>query len=143
MSKFLLSAGLLAAMVPTAVLAQSTDDMVCLITFGTAEEAVAGADDTALSGVYLPRADAEVQAAASGGLSAVFDYSAQYPANSDEQPFCEGSTFNPDGGGVANTNSAKEYAPGQMKGDGESAKDLAPGHQEGDAKDSAPGQKKK
>ena len=143
MNKFLLSAGLLVAMMPTAAFAQSTDDMVCLITFGSAEEAVAGADTTALSGAYLPRVEAEAQAAASGGLSALFDYSTQYPVNADEQSFCEGPTFNPDDGAAANPNSAKEYAPGQMEGDGESAKDLAPGHQDGAAKDSAPGQKKK
>jgi len=147
MNKFLLAAGLIAAVMPTAAFAQSTDEMVCLITFGTPEEAIAGANDTAISGVYLPLADAQTQAAASGGLSAVFNY--DYSTNADEQAFCEGPTFNPDdgdgtgGGGTANPNSAKEFAPGQLKGDGESAKDLAPGHQDGDAKDSAPGQQKK
>jgi hypothetical protein len=126
-------------------MAQTSSDMVCLITFGSAEEAAAGADATALSGVYLTREEAEAQAAASGGVSAVFDYSTQYPSNDDEKTFCEGPTFNPEDGddSAANPNSAKELAPGQMKGAGESAKDLAPGHQDGDAKDSAPGQQKK
>lgn len=129
---------------PTTAMAQATDDMVCLITFSTPEETVAGADDTALSGIYLPRAEADAQAAASGGLSAVWDYSTQYPDNADEQAFCEGPTFNPDDGdGTPNPNSAKEFAPGQLKGEGESAKDYAPGHQDGNAKDSAPGQQKK
>lgn len=147
MHKFLMIAGLMiAAAVPATAMAQATDDMVCVVTFGSAEEAAAGADATALSGVYLTREEAEAQAAASGGVSAVFDYSSEYPANTDEQAFCEGSTFNPEdgsGGQAANPNSAKEYAPGQMKGDGESAKDHAPGQQEGAAKDSAPGQVKK
>ncbi len=144
MYKFLLVAGLLATAAPTAAMAQTAEDMVCLITFSTPEEAIAGADDTALSGVYLTREEAEAQAAASGGLSAVWDYSVEYPNNTDEQAFCEGPTFNPDDGdGTANLNSAKEFAPGQLKGDGESAKDYAPGQQEGDAKDSAPGQVKK
>ncbi len=132
-----------ASMFSTAAMAQSTDDMVCLITFGTVEDAVVGADDTALSGVYLSRTDAETQAAASDGLSVVFDYSTEYPNNSDEQAFCEGPTFNPDGDGASNPNSAKEFAPGQLKEDGESAKEYAPGQQDGDAKDSAPGQVKK
>lgn len=146
MHKFLLAAGLLfAAAIPTAAMAQTTSDMVCLITFGSAEEAAVGADATALSGVYLTREEAEAQAAASGGVSAVFDYSTEYPDNTDEQSFCEGTTFNPDDGDgeVANPNSAKANAPGQLKGDGESARDYAPGQQDGDAKDSAPGQVKK
>jgi len=101
-------------------MAQTADDMVCLITFGTPEEAIQGADDTALSGVYLSRAEADAQAAASGGLSAVFDYSTNgYPNNSDEEAFCESPTFNPDDGENGGGNSAKEFAPGKMKGDGE------------------------
>ncbi|RYH05492.1 MAG: hypothetical protein EON57_07725 [Alphaproteobacteria bacterium] len=147
MHKFLMTAGLLLAVAaPTAAMAQTSSDMVCLITFGSAAEAAAGADSTALSGVYLTREEAEAQAAASGGVSAVFDYSTQYPNNTDEQAFCEGPTFNPDDGDdneAANPNSAKEYAPGQLKGKGESAKEYAPGQQDGDAKDSAPGQQKK
>ena len=143
MRKFLMMAGLLAAALPTGAMAQTADDMVCLITFGTPEEAIQGADDTALSGVYLSRAEADAQAGASGGLSGVFDYSTNYPNNADEEAFCEGSTFNPDDGENGAGNSAKEFAPGQMKGDGESAKTYAPGQQDGDAKDSAPGQMKK
>jgi hypothetical protein len=45
-----------------------------------------------------------------------------------------------------NENSAKAFAPGQIKKDGESARSYAPGQQKGDeqsAKDSAPGQQKK
>lgn len=149
----ILAAGLLALAASTgAVLAQTASDSVCLITFGTVEDALAGADATALSGVYLTREEADAQAAASGGLSVTFDYSAQYPDNADEQAFCEGPTFNPGGGDdsggddgeqAANPNAAKAFAPGQLKSEGESAKEHAPGHQDGPAKDSAPGQQKK
>lgn len=48
--------------------------------------------------------------------------------------------------GEANENSAKEFAPGQLKGEGESARDYAPGQLKGDgesAKEHAPGQQKK
>jgi hypothetical protein len=44
-----------------------------------------------------------------------------------------------------NDNSAKAFAPGQVKGDGESAKDYAPGHTKedgGNASDQAPGHQK-
>lgn len=43
-------------------------------------------------------------------------------------------------------NSAKAFAPGHLKGDGESAKQYAPGHNKGDsgnAKDQSPGHQKK
>jgi hypothetical protein len=148
MRNFMLVSSLLLVALPTTAMAQAAGDMVCLISFSTPEEALAGADDTALSGVYLTREEAEAQAEASGGLSAVWDYSTQYPDNADEQAFCEGPTFNPeDGSGNGNgngaANSAKDVAPGQLKGDGESAKSVAPGQQDGPAKESAPGQQKK
>jgi hypothetical protein len=128
-------------------LAQEADS-VCLVTFATAEAAAAGADDTALSGVYLPRSEAETLAAASGGLAGVWDYSATYPTNAEEQAFCEGPTFNPDDDGEAagNPNSARAFAPGQLKGEGESARDHAPGQNKEpgeSARDEAPGQQKK
>jgi len=81
-------------------------DRACLITFGSAADANAGADATALRGKYLPRNAADAQAARSGGKARVFDYSnsTQTPtggasmmiaSNEDERAFCEGSTFNP------------------------------------------------
>ena len=106
----------------------------------------AGADADALSAVYVTRAEAEQLAAQSGGVQAFWDYSNTYPTNAAEQEFCL-DTFNPDDGdGQANPNSAKNLAPGQMKGDGESAKDYAPGQMKGDGEtgqDHAPGQLKK
>ena len=51
-----------------------------------------------------------------------------------------------DDDGEANENSAREFAPGQLKGDGESAREYAPGQnkEEGEsAKEQAPGQQKK
>lgn len=129
----------------------------CLITFGSVADAEAGADATALSGEYLTTAEAEALAAASGGLARVFDYSSTYPVNADEEAFCEGPTFNPDdddddddddgeGNGNGAENSAKAFAPGQLKEEGESARDLAPGHNKEageSAKEQAPGQQKK
>ena len=115
-------------------------------------DAQAGADATALSGEYLATAEAQALADASGGLARVFDYTGTFQFNADEQAFCEGPTFNPDddddgaGNGNGAENSAKAFAPGQLKEDGESARDLAPGHNKADgesAKESAPGQQKK
>ena len=40
MHKFMMMAGLLAAGLPTGAMAQTADDMVCLITFSTPEEAI-------------------------------------------------------------------------------------------------------
>lgn len=137
-----------AAMLSPAVMAQDapTGDYVCLITFGSAEQAQAGADADALSAVYVSREEAEQLAAQSGGVQAFWDYSNTYPTNAAEQEFCL-DTFNPDDGdGQANPNSAKNLAPGQVKGEGESAKDYAPGQMKGDGetgKDHAPGQLKK
>jgi hypothetical protein len=127
--KKLLIAALVAAtpLLSGAAFAQVAEpDMVCLITFGSIEDAEAGADATALSGTYLSRDQANLLATESGGVSVVFDYSTTYPTNADEQAFCEGATFNPD---EDNAKSAKDYAPGQLKQDGESAKDYAPGQQ--------------
>jgi hypothetical protein len=80
-------------------------DRVCLITWGSAEDAATGADATALSGRYLPRRAAEQQAARSGGRSRVFDYSNStqnvntgnyvITNNEEERAFCEGPEFNP------------------------------------------------
>ena len=84
----------------------SGQDRACLISFGSAADANAGADATALSGKYLPRKAADAQAAQSGGKARVFDYSntTQTPTggtsmmiatNDEERAFCEGPTFNP------------------------------------------------
>jgi hypothetical protein len=150
MKKLALVVALAAASLTSIAVAQDNgDDMVCLITFSTPEEAAAGADDTALSGVYLPLEEAMDLAATSGGLSDFWDYSAQFPDNADEEAFCEGPTFNPDldgDDGVPSPNSARDFAPGQLKGEGESARAFAPGQtkSEGEsARDSAPGQQKK
>lgn len=46
----------------------------------------------------------------------------------------------------ANENSARAFAPGQLKGEGESAREYAPGQTKGEgesARDNAPGQQKK
>jgi hypothetical protein len=149
MNKLVLMAAVSLAALATPAVAQE-ESFSCLITFGSVEDAEAGADATALSGVYLPTADAEAEAAGSGGLAVVFDYTDQgYPTNAEEQAFCEGPTFNPDdddGNGAANPNSAKAFAPGQLKKEGESARSLAPGQLKEDgesAKESAPGQAKK
>lgn len=121
-------------------------DYVCLITFETAEEAAAGADADALSAVYVSRDEAIQLAAESNGLSAYWDYTSTYDTNAEEQEFCL-EHFNPDdGNGQVNPNSAKDLAPGQMKGEGETGKDHAPGQLKGDGetgKDHAPGQLKK
>lgn len=73
-----------------------------------------------------------------GGTCAGVDVAAlsSYLASSSSQP---PSSSEPD-------NSAKAFAPGQLKQDGESAASYAPGHNKGDdgnAKDEAPGQQKK
>jgi hypothetical protein len=136
-----------AAMLSSAALAQDAPegDYVCLITFATPEEAAAGADEDALSAVYVTRDEAIAAAAASGGLQAYWDYTDDgYATNADEQEFCL-TTFNPDDGEGAN-NSAKAFAPGQLKGEGETGKDYAPGQVKEDGetgKDNAPGQLKK
>lgn len=55
-----------------------------------------------------------------------------------------GGAVNAPRGNSDNAPSARENAPGQMKGDGESARDNAPGQMKGDresARDEAPGQK--
>lgn len=60
------------------------------------------------------------------------------PSESSSEPE-ESSSEQPD-------NSAKAFAPGQLKQDGESARDYAPGHNKEDgesAKEHAPGQQKK
>ena len=96
------------ALISTSALAANTtapgQDRVCLITFGTAAEAQAGADATALSGKYLPRKAADAQAAKSGGKARVFDYSNKTETvdgttyvitnNKEERAFCEGPAFN-------------------------------------------------
>jgi hypothetical protein len=80
-------------------------DRDCLITWGSAADAQAGTDATALSGKYLPKKAAEAQASQSGGKSRVFDYSdstqtttsgsqVTIGSNADEQAFCEGPEFN-------------------------------------------------
>src|SRR4051812_46455654 len=77
----------------------------CLITWRTVADAQAGADLTAVSGKYLPRKAAQAQAAASGGMAKVFDYSnstqtttsgtqVTISSNDDEKAFCEGPEFN-------------------------------------------------
>ena len=150
MKRTIIAATLFAALA-TPALAQE-GSFSCLITFGSVADAQAGADATALSGEYLATAEAQALADASGGLARVFDYSSTYPNNAKEQAFCEGPTFNPDddddgeGNGNGAENSAKAFAPGQLKEEGESARDLAPGHNKADgesAKESAPGQQKK
>ena len=140
MKKLAILAAFAAAAFSTATVAQDDGDMVCLITFASAEDAAAGADATALSGEYVTRAEAEAEA---GSTDTVLI------RNFDEE-FCEGPTFNPDlrddEDGVEATNSAKAFAPGQMKGEGESAKAYAPGQNKeaGEpARDQAPGQQKK
>lgn len=148
MTRMITMAALAFAALATPTFAQE-ESFSCLITFGSVQDAIDGADATALSGEYLPTAEAEQLAADSGGLARVFDYSSTYELNADEEAFCEGPTFNPDDGdgdGNGAANSAKEFAPGQLKGDGESARDLAPGQVKGDgesAQESAPGQQKK
>ena len=133
--KTLLIAAALAAtpLVAAPAFAQTEPDMVCLVTFGSIEDATAGADTTALSGTYLTREQADALAAESGGLSVVYDYSSTYPTNTEEQAFCEGPTFNPDEGTA--TKGAKDLAPGQLKQPGESAKDYAPGQNKPNAGD--------
>ena len=79
-------------------------DRVCLITWNTPEDAASGADATAVSGKYLPRGAAEMQAAHSGGRSRTFDYSDSTQSgntgtyvitnNEEERAFCEGPEFN-------------------------------------------------
>jgi hypothetical protein len=74
-------------------------DKVCVLTFATAAEATAGADDTVLSAKYLPRPAAEAQVAKSDGKSAIFDYSGKTETvngttyvitnNEEEREFCE------------------------------------------------------
>ena len=100
-----------AALVTSPALAQNANapgqDRVCLITWATAADAESGADATALSGKYLPRNAAEVQAAKSEGTSRVFDYSDSTQVgntgtvtitnNDEERSFCEGPEFNPTG----------------------------------------------
>lgn len=143
MKKLLIAAAMAATpLVAAPAFAQTEPDMVCLITYGSIEDATAGADATALSGTYLTREQADALAAESGGLSVVYDYSSTYATNTEEQAFCEGPTFNPDEDG---TRGARELAPGQLKQPGESAKDYAPGQlkEPGEsAKDYAPGQNK-
>jgi hypothetical protein len=131
--------------------AQSEPDMVCLITWGSVEDADDAANATALSGEYLSAEKAAEEAAESDGFARVFDYSGREDLNisnnEEEEAFCEGPTFNPDdGGNQGEDNSAKKFAPGQEKEEGESAREKAPGHEkeEGEsAKESAPGQQKK
>jgi hypothetical protein len=150
MKRMIAAAALAFATLATPTLAQE-ESFSCLITFGSVEDAQAGADATALSGEYLPTAEAQALADDSEGLARVFDYSEEFPVNADEEAFCEGPTFNPDDGdgdgdGNGAANSARAFAPGQLKGEGESARDFAPGQMKGDgesAKDSAPGQQKK
>lgn len=128
----LLAAFATAAAFSTATMAQE-EDMVCLITFASAEDAVIGADATALSGEFMTRLEAE----------AMLD-DTMLIREFDEE-FCEGPTFNPDLRDDEDPNSAKAFAPGQLKGEGESAKAYAPGQnkEEGEsAKDLAPGQQK-
>jgi hypothetical protein len=145
----ILSALVGATMLSTVVAAQEAPegDYVCLITFATAEQAQNGADADALSAEYVPLEEA-IQQTAENELLAYWDYTDDgYDTNAEEQEFCL-TTFNPDDGddGEANPNSAKKYAPGQVKGDGESAKDVAPGQIKGEGetgKDNAPGQEKK
>jgi hypothetical protein len=59
--------------------------------------------------------EANQLAAASEGLSVVYDYSGTYPTNAAEEEFCEGPTFNPESGTPgapgANPNSAAPFAP--------------------------------
>jgi hypothetical protein len=123
-----------AATLATAAMSQE-DDMVCLITFSTAAEAEAGANATALSGVFMTRAEANLQASE---LTLIREF---------DQELCEGPTFNPDLRDDDDaTNSARAFAPGQLKGEGESARDYAPGQLKEDgesARDHAPGQVKK
>jgi hypothetical protein len=73
-------------------------------------------------------------------LTEFLDSSSSEESSSSESSSSEASSSEePD-------NSAKAFAPGQLKGDGESAKAYAPGQLKGDgesAKDHAPGQKKK
>lgn len=130
----LLAAFATAAVFSTATMAQE-EDMVCLITFASAEDAVIGADATALSGEFMTRLEAE----------AMLD-DTMLIREFDEE-FCEGPTFNPDlrDEEDEDANSAKAFAPGQLKGEGESAREYAPGQnkEEGEsAKDLAPGQQK-
>lgn len=145
----LISAFAGAALLSTGAMAQTAPegDYVCVISFATAEQAQAGADADALGSVYVTRTEAEQLVAASGGLQAYWDYTdAGYPTNAEEQEFCL-THFNPDDGdGTPNANSARDFAPGQLKGDDESAKDYAPGQVKGDGetgKDHAPGQQNK
>ncbi len=118
-------------------------DYVCLITFATAEQAAAGADADALDSVYVSRDEAVRLAAESNGLRAYWDYSADYPTNAAEQEFCLTHFGSDSDDNEVPGNSARQFAPGQMKGDGESARDYAPGQVKGEGetgRDHAPGQ---
>ena len=124
-----------------------TGDYVCVITFATPELAVQGNDADALGAVYVARDEADDLVAASDGSVAYWDYTDRgYPTNAEEQDFCL-THFNPDDGdGGASANSAKAFAPGQLKKDGETGADYAPGQNKEDGetgKDNAPGQLKK
>jgi hypothetical protein len=139
-----------AAMLSGVAMAQQapTGDYVCVITFPTPELAAQGNDADAISAVYVTRDEADDLVAASDGSVAYWDYTDQgYPTNAEEQEFCL-TNFNSDDGDDDgdNSNSAKSFAPGQLKKDGETGADYAPGQIKEDGetgKDNAPGQLKK